>query len=251
MLEQHNLPAVNMGLEAPFGATLLTRWALGELRSGDTLIISIEPPRLTCNYEMFSSGCKLSNALGHPEWVYMPWERPLAPYLNTALRSNIGWKRLVVVWKSYSKKKKNKSRWPYTLAETDASGWQTTSRRKPVEELTPYYGRHLSEDNKQLLRWTRQWCERNGVRVAYSLAWAYSENQKAADLQAANRSLLEEIAEIVPVLKDPRLGVYGERAHYIDTFYHLDPEAAALHTDELAQRIKAWDVWKPGELKQH
>jgi len=246
MLEKHGLPTVNMALEAPFGATLLTRWVLDELHRGDTLIISIEPSRLTCNSELFSSGCKLGNALGHPEWVYMPWDQSCLPWLGTALRGNIGWKRLVVVWKSYGKKKK--SRWPYTLAETDASGWQTTSRHAPIEELHPDYGSHLSADNRKLLQWTRDWCDRNGVRVAYSMPWAYREAKNAADLQELHRALLKEISEVMPVLKDTRLGVYGEREHYLDTFYHLDPEAAALRTDELAREIKAWDVWQPGEL---
>jgi len=249
MLEQHGLPAVNLGLEAPFGATMLTHWALGELHPGDKLIVSLEPPVLTRPHELVSSGCKISNALGHPEWVYQPWEVPTAPWLGTALHSNIGWQRLVVVWKSYFRKKKNKTRWPYTLAETDASGWQTTDRRMEVPELSPYYGTHLSTDNKKLLSWTRQWCEAHGVRVAYSLAWAYREANNAAELQQANAALLAEISQILPVLKDPRLGTYPGRQNYLDTFYHLSREAAERRSDELARQIQAWDVWKPGELE--
>ena len=248
MLERHGIPAVNMGLEAPFGSAMLTNWALGELRPGDTLIIAIEPPRLTCPHELFSSGCKISQALGHAEWVYLPWERPLFPRLNTALRANIGWQRLVLIWKGFAKQKRNLSPWPYTLAETDASGWQTTSRRKPFGELTPYYGGHLSEDNKALLRWTRQWCEQHGVRVAYSLAWGYSEHPAA--LQETHRALLREIAAILPVLKDPRLGAYGEKDHFVDTFYHLNREGAELRTDELARQIQTWDTWQPDELQR-
>lgn len=247
MLEQHDLPTVNMGLEAPFGTAMLTNWALGELRRGDTLIVANEPTRLVAQHELFSSGCKISNSLGHPEWAYLPWETPVAPYLHTTLRSSIGWKRMVVVWKSYFKKNKAKPRWPYIIAETDASGWQTASKRRPFTEIN-VYSKHLSEDNKNLLRWTREWCDQHGVRVAYSVAWAFREPSKAADIQEINRSLLKEIAEIMPVLKDPRLGVDSERSHYVDTHYHLDTETAAVRSDELARQIKEWDVWKPGEL---
>lgn len=248
MLEQHGLPTVNMGLEAPFGSALLTNWALGELRRGDTLIISIEPSRLTCDHELFSSACKFANAMGHPEWAYMPWEHPVVPSWGAAMESNVGWQRCGIVWKSL-RRKKGKPPWPYTIGETDASGWQTTARIRPFDELSPYYGTHLSADNRKLLRWTREWCDLHGVRVAYSLPWAYREPENAAVLQKAHCALLQEISEIMPVLKDPRLGAYGGRSHYLDTCYHLSPETAALRTDELARQIKAWDVWKPGELE--
>lgn len=255
MLEQHGLATVNMGLEAPLGATLLTRCALDELHRGDTLIISIEPSRLVCNFELFSSGCKLANELGHPEWVYMPWDRPRFPWLGSVLGGNIGWRQLVFTWNTYFQTKsrwpfikKKTTPWPYSIAKTDASGWQTTSRRLPIRELPPNYCGHLSADYRKLLQWTREWCDRNGVRVAYSLPWAYRETENAAALQAAHRVFLKEINEVVPVLKDVHLGAYGERGHFLDTEYHLDEKGAAARTDELAREIKAWDVWQPGEL---
>jgi len=248
MLENDGLATVNMGLEAPFGSAVLTNWVLAELRRGDTLILAIEPPRLTCEHDLFSSGCKFANVLRHPEWAYMPWEHPIFPYWASAMKSNVGWKRIVGIGKSYFSKKK-KPRWPYTIAETDASGWQTTSRKYYFDELTPYYGTHLSADNRKLLYWIRQWCDQRGVRVAYSLPWAYTEPENAAILQKTNAALLQEIAEILPVLKDTRLGAYGGRSNFIDTCYHLNPATAALRSDELARQIKDWSVWQPGELE--
>ena len=145
-------------------------------------------------------------------------------------------------------RRKSETGWHYNINETDASGWQTTSyRRSPIFHDAPY-GNRLSEDNKELLRWIRQWCERNGVRVAYSLPWGFWEPDDADTWQRTNLALVKQISSILPVLKDPRMGVYPERSHFTDTFMHLNPTGAALRTDDLARQIKAWDVWSPGEL---
>ena len=246
LLQQHGLPTVNMGLMMPDGATMLLTFALGELRPGDTLVIGIEPKLLTAPYEMHSSACILGCALGHPAWPYQPWETPFAPYLGSALRCHTGWRCLLLIPSNYRNAVNNNHS---SILDTDASGWQTTTfRLDHYSSIQPYDGK-LSEDSKTLLWWVRQWCERNGVRVAYSLPWGFQEADTAAQTRKINCAILKEIAAILPVFKDTRVGVCTDSSQFTDTAYHLDAETAAVRTDELARQIKNWEVWGPGELE--
>jgi len=246
LLQQHGLPTANYGFHAGFGATMLTRAAIEELQPGDTFIIAIEPELLAKPYEMLLFACKFAFSLGHPEWAYRPWDFPFSPSLGTALRCNTGWKWLMLIPNVYRQAIANNH---YSLMKTDICGWQSTTYRPEVYYPIPPCENHLSEDHKKLLLWVRQWCESNGVRVAYSLPWGFQEPGNAERIQSSYCSLLKEIAEILPVLKDPRLGVNTDLGLFSDTRYHLTPQGATLRTDELALQIKTWKIWQPGELE--
>ncbi|MDD5350293.1 MAG: hypothetical protein PHQ12_08800, partial [Chthoniobacteraceae bacterium] len=135
------------------------------------------------------------------------------------------------------------------LLNTDASGWQNTTVRLSHYGPVPPHNSNLSEYNEKLLWWVRQWCERNNVRVAYSLPWGFQNPDTAPRMQRINAACLKKIAAIFPVLKDTRMGVCTDSTQFSNTNYHLNAEAAAVRTDELARQIKNWEVWGPGELE--
>ena len=244
MLQEHGLPTANMGLHAGFGATLLAQAAIGELHAGDTLILAIEPPLLAQPHELSSFACKLGNSAGHPEWVYLPFQASSFPYLGTALRCTTGWKWLMIDPRI---RRNSIAENHWDLMTKDASGWQSTSYRPPAYFPAVPYGA-LCEDNRKFLKWIAQWCATHQVRVAYSLPWGYQEQANALQFQKANRVMMREIASILPVLKDARMGVSTDLHQFGDTAYHLDAEAAAVRTDELARQIKNWEIWAPKEL---
>lgn len=246
MLEKHGLPTANFGLHAGFGSHLLIESALGEVRPGDTFIIAVEPPLLTKPYEMSSFACKLAYATGNPCWAYKPWEKPFLPFLGSLIRCNTGWKWLMLFPNVRRKAlEENHS----SQFQMDSSGWQTIEFHPSEFSPIPVYPGHLSDDNRKLLEWIRRWCDSNNIRVAYSLPWMFeNEGPRAAQFRNNNASLLKEIASIIPVLKDPRLGICPQRQSFSNTLFHLNAEAAALRTDELARQIQGWEVWSHGEL---
>jgi len=249
LLEQHNMPAVNMGMYAQLGTLMLTRCTLAQLHRGDTLIIAVEPPLLVQHDKTYSTACRLSFAAGHPEWPYMPWNEPYFPYFTTFLKSNIGLTRLSGIANYHFQKDILRRPVEKQLEATvDASGWATAPERKQIVELPPYES-GISPEHAALLLWIRQWGDRNGIRVAYSLPWAYRSPANVKSLQKTNLSILLEINKILPVLKDQRMGAHPRVEDFSDTYYHLIPEAAAKRTDELARQIQAWDIWNPGELE--
>jgi hypothetical protein len=58
-----------------------------------------------------------------------------------------------------------------------------------------------------------------------------------------------QIAEFIPVLKDPWLGADTNVMHFADTVWHLNEEGSRLRTDELGRAVKQWDVWSVKELQ--
>src|ERR1051326_5123913 len=69
LLEKHNLPAANLGLGAGMGLRVLTRFALEQVRPGDTLIMAMEPGVLLGPMEDTMLGAQISFALHRPVWL--------------------------------------------------------------------------------------------------------------------------------------------------------------------------------------
>lgn len=245
MQQRHGLPTANLGLGAGMGAQVLTEYAKAGVRQGDTLIVALEPLLLTENLEVPSLGVQFAWATG---------SRALKKLVRQTSASFTGISGLLALrpggYHLFTLLGKIVARQPlYRYAPSDfhASGWQEVTVRRDFAG-PPERGPALTAEARALLRDLRAWCERLHVRVAYALPWgSCTEAQKPA-FQAANARFLRQVSDVLPVLKDERLGAYTERSEYADTFWHLTPPGAGRRTDELAALIKAWAVWTPGEL---
>ena len=243
MLDHHGLPTVNMGLGAGMGAEILTRYALLEVREGDTLIVALEPGLLTDAVDPTALGVQFSFAIGKPGLVKL--SRPFSwPATLLDLRPG-GYHLFTLIGKIVS----GSPLYRYRPSDLHPSGWQAiTIRRNFVGP--PASGPALSSGARDLLGWLRSWCAQNNVRVAYSLPWGYTPPDKASQFKTANIDFLFQVSPYLPVLKDPALGANTNLEQFADTEWHLTPEAAALRTDALAQQIKEWDLWTTNELEK-
>jgi hypothetical protein len=247
LLHTHQMPAVNMGRGAAMGASVLTVAALQYTRPGDTLVAALEPSLLNGSLDPPSLGVQFSVVTGHTEWVTRPavgtkslsW---LSVLLN--LRPG-GYHALTMLGKLAG----GKPPFRYDVNDIRPGGFSQTVVRLPIDGPTPHSG-VVSEDARSFLAALRDWSREHHVRVAYALPWSFSPPESAKAYQQLNARFLLEIAEFLPVLRDPRLGAYTVREHFADTALHLTAEGAALRTDELADLIKRWPVWTSEELKQ-
>jgi hypothetical protein len=246
LLRRHGLALVNYGWQAGVGAAVMVESALPELRPGDTLVVAIEPVLLTAPQSQPSLGVQLSVAAHHVEWV----ERPALGV------GRVGWFDVLTAlrpgaYHTFTLLGKIARRVPlyrYSLSDYHLSGWKQTAVRLPIDG--PAWHRvALSDDSRRLLRNLRDWCDRHAVRVAYSLPWSYTPPQARDRFRQDNLDFLLQVAAFLPILRDARLGVDTELAHYADTQFHLNERGAALRSDELASQITHWDVWLPGELQ--
>lgn len=242
MKKIHGLPVLNMGLHAGMGARVLTQYTLPTLNPGDTLIVALEPDLLTGSLRppplgvQFSFATKRSDALRYPEKI---------DWLGSLLALRPGSENIFTV---LGKIVLHRPLHRYSIAEIHPSGWQEVVERRDFS-VAPVAARELSIEAKELLRFIRDDCAKHEIPVAYSLPWSYCTNAEMDERQSRNRDFLKQIEEFLPVLNDPRLGVYSVREHFADTPWHLTAEGAALRTDELAEQISAWKISKADASK--
>lgn len=242
MMERHGLPVLNMGLHAGMGPIILMRYAIQTLQPGDTLIISIEPDLLTRPLKTDPAGIQFCIVTGNQALLR---DTPIMDWPGTMLDLRPGGYHVLTL---LGKIATHQPLYRYGLDEIHADGWQEVTVKR---EFTPASNDtiSLSDDAKELFTSIHEFCAKQNVHVAYSMAWNYQPPDNVAGFRRRNLNFLQQISEFIPVLKEPGLGVQTNRDLYADTPLHLTSEGAALRTDELAEQIQHWTVWTPEEIK--
>jgi hypothetical protein len=135
----------------------------------------------------------------------------------------------------------------YQNRDFHRSGWCETAVRIPLNGAAGHEP-HLSEDGRALLSNISQWCQTNGVRVAYSLPWSYCPPDQLRQFRKSNAEIIAEIMPVLPVLRDDSLGANTDTANFADTSLHLTTRGAAQRTDEFGRQIQQWNIWTREEL---
>jgi hypothetical protein len=244
MLQEFGLPVVNRGLAAGMGVKVLTLHALEDLKRGDTLIVALEPGQLTATTEPTSLGTQFSYAVGHPDWITRDTlAMPSKGWVSSLLALRPGsYHTLTLIGKML----KGRPMYRYAVADERPSGWMVTAVRLPIQG-PPGHGDRLSDDVLKFLPALRDWCQERGVRVAYSMPWAYCPPNVLEYFRERNARTLSEIAEHIPVLQDPALGASTDATLFADTVWHLTEAGAALRSAQLGRAIQEWHLWSaPG-----
>jgi len=243
-LDRFGLPLVNCGLGAGMGSTVLTNWALSQLRRGDTLILALEPGALTEVDDLPAMGVQFAVSMHALAWTEQPWQQTRPGWFNfvDALRPG-GTQVFTMLAKCASRA----PLFRYSVADCNPSGLEHTQVRLPPGGF-PGHGASIPPERRAFLKWLCEWCANHGVRVAYSLPWGYSPREAAQSFRESNIRFLCQLSEFIPILKDPRLGVQEDAEKFADTNWHLTEKAAAERTDEFARQVQQWSVWSPEEL---
>jgi len=246
MLEQNGLPAVNRGLAAGMTVKIPTLHAMQDLKADDTLIVAFEPGLFTAPIELTSLAAQFSYARGHPEWATLAaLGLPGSGRISTLLDLRPGSRHALTL---LGKIIQGRELYRYQIADASASGWMRTAVRVSVSG-PPGHGLRLSADARKFLSALNGLCRERGVRLAYSLPWGYTPSAQAAEFRKSNADLLAQIAEFIPVLRDPWLGADTDAGHFADTAWHLNEAGSRLRTEELGRAVKQWDLWSVAELQ--
>ena len=245
MLGEQGLPVVNMGLGAGYGARFLTRWALSETRPGDTLIVALEPGLLSGVLTDTTEAVHLSYALHQPGLLRNLDNSATLSLASQLLMLRPGGSHLVTL---VAKIAGGKPLYRYRTEDINPSGWMQTAVRLPVDSRGPA-GTLLSAQGRGLLKDLAEWCRQRNVRLAYSIPWEFTNPDYRVSFQNQNAAFLLQVAEQMPVLKDPTLGVCTNRDYYADSGWHLTEQGSNRRSDSLGRQIKEWSTWTEGELR--
>jgi hypothetical protein len=226
---------------------ILTMAALEETKRGDTLIMAMEPALLTDPPDLPYLGAQFSAAAGRAEWLREPLP-PVAPLswagLAMALRPG-GYHTFTML----GKLARGQELYRYRPEDMRPSGFNQTPVRIPITG-PPGHGGDIPAGTREFLKSVREWCDQRDVRLAYSLPWAYTPTDLVTEFQRKNVEFLLQVSDIMPVLRDPRLGAYSVREHFADTAWHLNETAAALRTDSFGEQVRDWQVWSRQDLER-
>lgn len=242
LLAQDGLPAVNFGMSADIGSKVLLAYAQKYLRPGDTLIVTMDPGLFAVPPRNESVGAQFSFAVGEPSFLRntngMDWVTALAD-----LRPG-GYHAFTLIGKIALRQ----PLYRYGLTELHPGGWQEDELHRPIyawpgawPELNPAMRQHLAV--------IRDACQARHIRMAYTLPWVYCPPELVALRRQTGAQFLLEVSEVIPVLKDPTLGIKTNLADFADTPFHPTPAVAAQRTDALAQFISMWQTWSRAELE--
>ena len=243
MQKDFHLPAVNFGLHAGMGVPVLTGFALKYTKPGDTLIVSLEPHLLNGPFDWPALGDQISYALKEPELCGGgPLHIPRRGSLGIFLTMRPGAQNMLL----FLPRELRHQGVIYPKSSFSLSGWQRLDCH--VQPNPSMVGTAISEDAQMMLKKVAGYCRENNIRVAYAVPWLYCDGTRLRYYKSVLSEYLYEISKLIPVLKDPTLGIDVDPDDFADGNYHLTPRVATRRAEELAKLIIQWSTWDSKEL---
>ena len=73
--------------------------------------------------------------------------------------------------------------------------------------------------------------------MVYILPWAYAPEHSAEIMRQANSHFLNQVAAIMPVIREPAMGVHTERHDFSDSEQHLSIDGAKKRSAYVAEAL--------------
>jgi hypothetical protein len=239
--QAHRLPVANLGLHAGMGPSGCIGFGFKSLKAGDTLLLSLEPSMLYGEVGHDAAlASKFAMSLGNTEILDWTSKPSVVTRLRrlTSLRPG-GYHLLTMMGKLAL----GLPHYRYSIDQLRPGGLQVTDERRTfADSMTFDIDRHqiaLSAYGRELLTEAAKQADRRGIKIAYVLPWAYWQAETAGQLRLAYAGLLDEIQSIMPVLREPAMGVHTILQDFSDSSQHLTETAARQRSESLANAIKS------------
>ena len=225
---EYGLPVANLGLHAGAGAEACAGFGLAALETGDTLVVSIEPGLLTGeDVDTTNLATRLAYSLGKPAMLHWQKGESFTSRAADLTKLQPGGGHVITM---LGKLALGMPLYRYSAENSLPGGLQVTDERRnfnvapasTIEDASI----SLSPEGAALLANIRQEAERHGIRVAYVLPWEYYPEQSSEIQRLANSHFLDQVEAIMPVIREPAMGVHTERQDFSDSGQHLTLAAA-------------------------
>jgi hypothetical protein len=233
---EYGLPVANLGLHAGVGAEACAGFGLASLQPGDTLIVSIEPGLLTGeDIDATNLATRLAYSLGKPEMLHWQKGGSFTSRAADLTKLQPGGGHVITM---LGKLAMRMPLYRYSAENSLPGGLQVTDERRnfnvapatTIENVTL----SLSPEGAALLSNIRQEGERRGIRVVYVLPWAYVPLESSDFARQANANFLDQVERIIPVLREPEMGVHSDRKDFADSGQHLTENASKKRSTTFA-----------------
>ena len=236
---EYGLPVANLGLHAGVGPQACAGFGLTALKSGDTIVVSLEPSLLSGRDTGTGSlATRLAYALDKPEMLHWQSGVGLTSRAADLTKLQPGGSHVITM---LSKLALGIPLYRYSADNSLPGGLQVTAERRDFTVNSAITSEEaeisLSPEGESLLREVRQEAKKRGIRVVYVLPSAYSSEQSAAIQRQANSRLLDQVESIMPVLRESEMGVISHRDAFSDSSQHLTFEAANQRSSNFATAI--------------
>ena len=216
------LKVKNLGVTAGSGLRFLIGRAFEEARSGDIVVLALEPhfldregsDRITpLGIGLALESENLDIAAGKPIYdrelqvtQVIQASRPGAIYAATMIGKLVGQQNL----------------YRYSIDDLLPGGRMSTDfedpYNKPIKIGTTGA---LSSEVRSILEKIKEYAGERDIEVYYSLPWSWTLADTEQESRMKKKILLEQINKIIPVLNDPFLGTRIEEDLFSDSIYHL------------------------------
>ena len=234
--KNHALPVANLGLGAGAGADACAGFGLAALKQGDTLIASVEPGLLTNDAKTTTAmGTQLAYAFGIPQMLDWDNKRQLHEQASDIFTLQPGGRNLVTMT---GKLLFRMPLYRYDLKDAHPGGLQVTQERRPFDQnsITDQEPAEmpLSTSGRKFLEKLKKTADARGIKVFYVLPWVYSHPNQASQSREIHSRFLDQVDQILHVLREDNNGIHEIRDDFADTEMHLTAEGAKKRSEVLS-----------------
>jgi hypothetical protein len=232
----------NMGGSAAMGAPYLVANVLRYAKSGDVVVLAIEPALLRGDVSMSNTPLAIQlairdgdplKAVGEP---VIDGELHMVNLITTLRPGSMYTSSMLGKWAL------RKEMYRYSMGDWRDGGRLSTSFSSgflnPVSEMkgSPL----ISNRGQSIILQTVVYCREKGIKICYALPWLYTQENATDANKAHNQQFLDDLSRIIDVLTEPSVGVCTKREQFADTTQHLTDEGADQRSREMGKALKEW-----------
>ncbi|MEO7934281.1 MAG: hypothetical protein ABIT76_14095 [Chthoniobacterales bacterium] len=231
--------SINLGLAANLGALFMLGYAEDSAKSGDLVVLSIEPDLFDSAPAATRDAANFTASLGKRQWMFGgdPGYITMSPAETLGSWFSVTTPGLRRIVNYTARRGMHLPLFRYRGKRVDEFGYavEKVTFEHPLASGQPVVAMHPGW--KPILRQFRERMQAKGVEVVYRLPWCEVAPEHLAEVRQQLATFQANISEVLPVLAEPDFGLKTDRALFSDFMLHLSTRGGKENTQSLAYLI--------------